>query len=122
MASSAAVFLLGGKIRRDGLDREVGVDEKALRGVAEAGGGPEIVIDGGIDLVDAVDPATVGMEDYVARTGARTIVGEEVRDRMSCASFGVDVEDGRCDRCRDRRPEGSGCRGRWSTQWGCGLS
>ena len=64
------------KVRRDGLDGSIGVDEEALGGVVSVGLGPEVVVDGGVDLVDAVDPAAVGMEDEVAWAGTGAVVGE----------------------------------------------
>ena len=66
-----------GEVGRNRLDRGVGVDQQALRGVGEAGGGPEVVVEGRIDLVDAVDPAAVGVEGDVARAGAGAVVGED---------------------------------------------
>ena len=84
---------VGGKVGRDGLDRGVGVDQEALGGVAEARGRPEVVVDGGVDLVDAVDPAAVGVEDDVARAGAGVVVGEGMRVG-ELTGLGVDEEDG----------------------------
>ena len=68
----------GGKVCGDGFDRSVGVDEQTLRSVTEARGGPEIVIEGGINFVDAVDPAGIGMEDDVTRPGAGVAPGAGV--------------------------------------------
>ena len=64
------------------------------------GRGPEVVVDGGVDLVDAVDPAAVGVEDEVARAGARAVVGEE-SGRLSRAVSGSMVKTEMC-RCRGR--------------------
>ena len=85
---SGGVFV-GRKIGRDGLHWGVGVDQKALGGVAEARGGPEIVVEGGIDLIDTVDPAAVGVEDDMARAGAGMVVGEGLRTG-ELTSVGVD--------------------------------
>ena len=87
---SGCVFVCG-KIGRDGLDGSVGVDQKALRSVGEACGRPEIVVEGGVDLVDAVDPAAVGMEGDVARTGAGVVVGEGLRIG-ELSGVGVDLK------------------------------
>ena len=46
--------------------------------LAETSGGPEVVVDGGLHLIDAVDPAAIGMEDDVARSRTGAVVGEEV--------------------------------------------
>lgn len=64
-----------------------------MRGVCEAGCGPEIVVEGGVDLVDAVDPAAIGVEGDVAWAGAGTVVGETLRVG-ELTSFGVNDEDG----------------------------
>lgn len=37
------------------------------------------MVDCGVDLIDAIDPAVIGMEDNVTWTGAGAIVGEEQR-------------------------------------------
>ena len=47
------------------------------------------MVEGGVDLVDAVDPATIGVKGDVARTGAGAVIGEETLVR-ELASFGVD--------------------------------
>ena len=83
-----SVFIRG-KIGRDGFDGGIGVDQKSLRVVGEACCGPEIVVEGGIYLIDAVDPAAVGVEDDVARAGARMVVGEGLRTG-ELTSVGVD--------------------------------
>jgi hypothetical protein len=51
------------------------------------------VVDGGVDLVDGVDPAAVGVEGDVARAGAGAVVGEE-RGRAEAGGCGVEGEDG----------------------------
>ena len=73
-----SVFIRG-KIGRDGFNGGVGVDQKSLRVVGEACCGPEIVVEGGIYLIDAVDPAAVGVEDDVPRARAGVVVSEDPR-------------------------------------------
>ena len=51
------------------------------------------MIEGGVDLVDAVDPAVVGVEGDVTRAGARTIVREYLRIG-DLAGFRMGLEDG----------------------------
>ena len=77
------------KIRRDGFDGGVGVDQKSLRVVREACCRPEIMVEGGIYLVDAVDPAAVGVEDDVTRARAGVVVGEAPGIR-EMSGLGVD--------------------------------
>ncbi len=50
------------------------------------------MVDCGVDLVDAVNPAVVGVEGDVAWAGTGTIVAEELRVR-DFAGFWVDLED-----------------------------
>ena len=76
----SCVFVRG-KVGGDGFDRSVGVDEEAPGVVGEAGCGPKVVVDGGVDLVDAIDPAVIWVEDNVTRPGAGPVVGEELRIR-----------------------------------------
>lgn len=75
------------------LDRVGGVDQKAFGRLTEPGSGPEAMVDGGIDLVDDVDPAAIGVEHEVARTRSGTIVGEELVVG-EVAGRGIDEEDG----------------------------
>ena len=51
------------------------------------------MIEGGVDLVDAVDPAAVGVEDDVARAGAGVVVGKGMR-AGELTGLGVDEENG----------------------------
>ena len=82
-----------GEAGGDGLDGRAGVDQQALGRGARAGCGPEEAVDGGVELVDGVEPAAVGVEGDVARAGAGTVVGEE-RGRAEAGGGGIDGEDG----------------------------
>src|SRR5208283_4743114 len=82
-----------GEAGGDGLDGRAGVDQQALGVGARAGGGPEEAVDGGVELVDGVEPAAVGVEGDVARAGAGTVVGEE-RGRAEAGGGRINGEDG----------------------------
>ena len=51
------------------------------------------MVDGGVDLVDAVNPAAIWMESDMTRAGAGPIVREELRVG-EVAGFRMDLEDG----------------------------
>lgn len=51
------------------------------------------MVEGGVDLVDAIDPAAVGVKRDVTRTGAGPVVGEGLRIR-EFAGLGMDEKHG----------------------------
>lgn len=61
-------IFVAGKVGRYGFDRRVCIDQKPLGGITETRGSPKVVIKCRVDLVDAVDPAAVGMKCNVAGT------------------------------------------------------
>ena len=90
-----------GEAGGDGLDVLAGVNQKAMRLAGRTASAPDEVVERGVDLVDRVDPAAVGMEGDMAGAGAGTLVGEE-RGWAEACSGGVDGEDGDARRSLDR--------------------
>ena len=54
---------------------------------------PEQVVDGGVELVDAVDPAFVGVEGHVARAGLVAGLPEGLGGRGEDGGAGIDGID-----------------------------
>src|SRR6185437_5584836 len=86
-----------GKAGSDGLHQAAGIDQDALRVRARAGRCPKKLVDGGIELIDGVDPAATGMEGDMAWAAAAPLAAEESGWSQPCRRR-IDCEDG--DRIR----------------------